>query len=721
MSASLWTMTLLLGSAIAVQAAEPETLIVWSGSNPVGATWAKLGPRGSIRVEAKTGLQPDTASLTLRFDGEGYRGAGLNWKGWFPADACDDVSRFKSLVFYIRQATAFDDADVSVALVDNVKREPMVPPKTVAVVGDHALAKLDGQWRKVVIPLHKFTQNHPLDLKRIWGIDFSHTGNRPMVLHIDRIGFSMETAAGVPNFPAGPRYRAKVQVDFRQEKHSISDAIYGVANLPVEKRREWAIPITRLGGNPSTRLNWKLNVENAAHDWFFKNRGRLIHDLQESPYLKHIRENQSIGATSYITIPMIGWVAKDDHSYGFSVKKYGLQKATEPGHPDVGNGLDPQGRPIRGNDPRDTSIVATPQFVQEAVAFVVKHAGSAAQGGVRYWVLDNEPMLWHVTHRDVRPEPLGYDELWERTVQYAEAIKRADPTAQVAGFCSWGWLDLFYSAVDAADDYRAKKDYLAHQHTPLVVWYLQKCAEYRKKHGKPLVDVLDVHWYPQGRVGSRDVYQGKGLDAELNTLRLRSTRELWDANYRSESWLRDVDQGEAIRLLPRLREWIDRHNPGMKLSLGEYHFGGTDNRTGAVVQAELFAIFAQERLDMAFLWHTPEGTQNLAWQAFRNYDGQGGRFGNRWVPSQSDAEQLRVVAAKHAHADHWTVMLINKHLNSPAEVTLTGWPTQRPTRFFGIDAGEFREQKPAELSMVPPDEIRLIVPAASILLMESRR
>ena len=124
---------------------------------------------------------------------------------------------------------------------------------------------------------------------------------------------------------------------------------------------------------------------------------------------------------------MIGWVAKDASSYGFSVAKYGPQKATEPGHPDVGNGVKPDGSFVTGNDPRDTSVEAPPEFIAEAVRLVVKHAGKAdgsdGSPGVKYWALDNEPMLWHATHRDVHPEPLGYDELWDRTVKYAKAIK----------------------------------------------------------------------------------------------------------------------------------------------------------------------------------------------------------------------------------------------------------------------------------------------------------
>ena len=272
------------------------------------------------------------------------------------------------------------------------------------------------------------------------------------------------------------------------------------------------MPVARWGGNRSSRYNWKVNADNAGRDWFFKNGGHKVADPAEGGWAKFVRSHQEVGAAAYLTIPMLGFVAKDHDSYAFSVKKYGRQQAVEMGHPDVGNGLTPDGKPITGNDWHDTSVESSPEFIAEGVRLVVKHAGP----GPRYWVLDNEPMLWHDTHRDVRPKPLGYDELWERTVAYAEAIKAADPAAKVAGFCSWGWTDLFYSAADEGGDrYRTKPDHRDHGRVPLAEWFIKKCGEYTKAHGKPLIDVFDFHWYPQAELAGRGPYLGTGMDVHV--------------------------------------------------------------------------------------------------------------------------------------------------------------------------------------------------------------
>jgi Glycoside hydrolase family 44 len=647
--------------------AENGELIVWSSESPGGKTWANLGTGGKIEFLDNSGLNSSGKALTIRTGLEGFRSCGLNWKGWYPAEACDDVTRFCSLVFHIRQATAACDADLSISLVDNLKRDDNpVPGNSVSIVSDGILPRIDGQWRKVVIPLSKFAQNRSLRLDRLWEINFAHKGKGQVAFQIDRIAFSMDKGNTTPSFPIQPAFRAAARVDCDAPACRISEGIYGVCNLPEDRLRHYGIVVTRWGGNTSSRYNWKLNADNGAADWYFGNRGAPIRNLDETGYLRHLRTAQAARGTAYITVPMLGWVAKDNSSYSFPVKKHGPQKEADPANSDAGNGIRRDGTLIWAADPTDTSLAVGPDFVEEAVAFVVRQAGKADGKGVKYWVLDNEPMLWHQTHRDVRHEPLGYDELWERTVKYAEAIKRADPTAKVAGFCSWGWSDLFYSATDEASNHYARPDHHAHGSVPLAEWFIRKCGEYKKKHGMSVVDVFDFHWYPQGRLNGKTPYLGKGMDPKLNELRLRSTRDLWDPSYRQESWIDEASPGQATKVIRRIREWIDLHNPGMEISLGEYNFGGGDNITGGLAQADAFGILSREKVDLAFIWSAPEGTQNLAWTLFRNYDGCGGRFGESLIPAVSDHSDVAIYASR-CRDGAITLVAINRNLGGPCE------------------------------------------------------
>jgi hypothetical protein len=657
-----------IGLATLNSGSAPET-VVWSGDKPRGKVWAK---GGSLVLKAGTGHGDNTQGLLLTLNGDGWRGAGLNWHGWYPADAGDDFSAAAALTFWVRQHSELAKADLAVQLVDNVKRDDPKPVSNpVALVADGILPKLDGTWRKAVIPLANFAQGRPLRLDRLWGVDFSTTTAGRLEVHLDRIAFGRgeANAAPVRRFPETPGYKATIRVEPDKVVRRIPDEIYGTADLADARQKAFALPVVRWGGNRTSRYNWKIGCDSAAADWFFLNGGKPYRDPASGGYVAAAREAKAKGGALYLTVPMLGWVAKDGTSYGFSVRKYGEQKAHEPDKPDVGNGIRPDGKPVTGNDPRDTSVPADADFIADAVKLCVEKVGHADEGGVRYWVLDNEPMLWHVTHRDVSPTPLGAEELWKRTVAYAEAIKKADPSAKVAGFVSWGWMDLFYSARDQGpDNYRTKPDWAAHGSQPLAEWFIRRCGEYKRKHGRALVDIFDLHWYPQGKVGDRGVYLGKGADVELNALRLRSTRDLWDPAYVPESWIRDVT-GESTEVLRRVRRWIDKYNPGMQVCLGEYNFGGADTVAGGLAQADLFGVFAREGLDLAFIWERPEGSQELAWRLYRNHDGQGGRFGNRLVNATADHADLAVHAARRADGA-LTAVAINKSLGGPCELTL---------------------------------------------------
>jgi hypothetical protein len=522
-----------------------------------------------------------------------------------------------------------------------------------------------------------------------------------------------KATAPFPKFPPAAAYTATATVHVARPGHTIPDEIYGVCEMPKDKLVRYGIPIVRWGGNRSSRYNWKLNVDNAGNDWFFKNGGRVVADPADGGWVRFAKGNRAVGAASYLTVPMLGFVSKDADSYAFSVKKYGPQQATEKGHPDVGNGVRKDGTRITGNDWRDTSVESGPEFIADGVRLVVRQVGDRT--GTRYWVLDNEPMLWHETHRDVRPKPLGYDELWDRTVQYAEAIRKADPQAKIAGFCSWGWTDLFYSAADeGGDKYRTRPDSKAHGETPLAEWFIQKCGEYKRQHLKPLIDVFDFHWYPQAQFDGRTPYLGTGTDPKFNRLRLRTTRDLWDPDYVQESWVRNTREGKSTMLLRRVRAWIEKHNPDMKVCVGEYNFGGGDNITGALAQADVFGILARERGDLAFIWTRPEGTQELAWELFRNYDGRGGRFGDRLLPAESSHANLAVYAAKHTKDGATTVVIVNKDLGGACNLTLDVPGLRGKARVWRFDqetGGKVVEV--AGDGQVVDGKMTLTVPAAS--------
>src|SRR5260221_4017995 len=249
-----------------------------------------------------------------------------------------------------------------------------------------------------------------------------------------------------PSFTAAPPQSEPVRagtflLNCAATGHPISPLIYGVA---AEDPGVWTTGATarRWGGNPTTRYNWRLNASNVGKDWFFRNGGD-----PSSTYDAFLQKDREHDVKTALTLPMIGWVAKDTTSYSFPVSIFGPQQASAPELPDAGNGVGPNGKQIAPGPPTRTSVKSTPESIEQWVRQIREKDG-ARRRSVDAYILDHEPMLWNSTHPDVHPAPTTYDELLEKTIAYASAVRRADPAATIARPAEWGWLARRYSPTD---------------------------------------------------------------------------------------------------------------------------------------------------------------------------------------------------------------------------------------------------------------------------------
>jgi hypothetical protein len=482
-----------------------------------------------------------------------------------------------------------------------------------------------------------------------------------------------------------------VRIDAGRPLRRISPLIYGVAVAGPEDLAATGARLNRWGGNPNSRYNWELgSAWNAARDWEFRNYGTTDSAVQEPSAVadRFVATNRAAGAESLVTIPALGWVARD-----------GDKRSQSVGVP-AGGGL-PLGVPadaIAGYDPtanrQATSIrslarkgrhFADPPdltdeqvYQDEWVHHLVSRFGSAATGGVRYYAIDNEPDLWAETHTDVQPIQPGYDDLLATFLEYADAIKDVDPTALVLGPTLSGWTGYFYSARDrGSDNFRTHGDRRAHGDVPFLAWWLEQVRQHDERVGRRTLDVLDVHYYPQGQ----GVFAGATDDA-TNALRLRSTRSLWDPGYADESWIR-----EPVRLIPRLREWVDRFYPGTRLAIGEWNWGADQTVNGALAIADVLGIFGREGVDLAAYWTVPpRGSPGaLAFALYTNYDARGGAFGDLALPVSSNApNDVAVYASLDSRSGDLVVVAINKRpdVDLPATFQMNGFVPSGLARLY---------------------------------------
>jgi hypothetical protein len=439
---------------------------------------------------------------------------------------------------------------------------------------------------------------------------------------------------------------ATFTLDCAAPGQDISPSIYGSGGE--ETPWELGVGARRWGGNPTTRYNWETGHANLAKDWFFKNAPG-----NPGGYRRFLDENRERNVKTALTLPMVGWVAKDDSSYSFPVAAFGPQQAVAPENPDIGNGIGRDGKPIPPGAPTLTSIASSPESIAKWVQQIRTDDGDRGRS-VDAYILDNEPMLWNSTHRDVHPEPTTYDELLEKTIAYGTAIRKADPEAKIAGPAEWGWLAYQYSAKDVAAGIFMRPDRRAHNDEPLIPWYLRKLKEYEQKTKIKVLDLVDVHFYPMGN-GIGILTSGQ-TDPATSALRIRATRSLWDPTYKDESW---VD--EHMQVIPRLREWIATNYPGLGVSIGEWNFGAENHMSGGLAAAEVLGRFGLERVASAYYWTVPAPRSPAFWafRAYRNFDGKGGRFLDHTVPVTGSATLTSLFASRDQDRRKIVAVLLN--------------------------------------------------------------
>jgi hypothetical protein len=544
-------------------------------------------------------------------------------------------SRFGGVSFRYKTTADYGDF-LEVSLQYRQVDEEVLP--LVPVARRHVALQADG-WKEVLIPWSELNPTgSPFDRIQIHA-------RRPVpaeLVSIDHIVLTRGVPGVVQASTASQVASRSVRVSIECNRGAtpISPLIYGIASTDFDT----GATARRMGGNPMTRLNWDLgNAYNTGNDWYFEN------VALKTPLTAWIEEDLAHGVPSALVVPMIGWVAKDTTSVGFPVKKFGPQQNHDPYRPEAGNGNGVGGKPITPGPPTETSVEASPEVVRRWIETLREHDRARGKRGVDMYILDNEPGIWNTTHRDVHPEPLTYDELIDRTIQYGTAIRKADPDAVIAGPAEWGWTGYFYSAKDVATNHA---DQRAHGGTPLLPWYLSKLAAYEKATGVRVLDVVDVHFYPQ----APHIYGGDGgTDPATSALRLRSTRAFWDPTYLDESWIND-----HVGLIPRLKGWIADNYPGRGISIGEWSFGAEAHMSGGLAIAETLGRFGQQGIKSAFYWYDLKtGTPAFnAFRVFRNYDGKGAHFLDRSIPTR-DGGGVSVFASRDEAGTHLTAVLLN--------------------------------------------------------------
>jgi len=544
----------------------------------------------------------------------------------------------------------------------------------------------------------------------------------------NRVVLVLVLLAGAAGAPA-QNPPAAVGVDANANRHLISPEIYGVAYADAQDMAALNAPLNRWGGNATSRYNWQIDAHSAGADWYFEtySDGAGAPGGSADAYVATTRAAGN-GAEPLFTIPMIDYLANLGPGRGtlegFSVRKYGAQAATDPWNPDAGNGVSAAtGQDITGNNPLDTGVANSAAVQQAWVGHFVSAFGPASGAtGIKYYILDNEPSLWRSTHRDVHPNPTTYQELFDKIVAYATAIRAADPGAKILGPEEWSWWAMYVSGFDQANGTApASSDYNTHNQTYYYPWLLQKLQAYRQQTGTALIDVLTVHCYNAIPDGSDD-------SPAAQQVRNRETRILWDPSFQDPSWYGDIGiNGRVLNWIPTLKAMVSQYCPGLQVGCTEYNWGDEPNLNGATTQADVLGIYGREGIDLATRWTVATNTGTspktiyvtyLASQIYRNYDGQDSTFGDISVAAGvANPDNLSAFAAVRRSDGALTVMVVNKQQGAtPVAVSLANFPAAGAAQAWQINSAAQRAIARVADVPVANGAFAAVVPSQSVTL-----
>lgn len=450
-------------------------------------------------------------------------------------------------------------------------------------------------------------------------------------------------------------YDMNIAINLAGEQKEISPYIYGINQYGNQQNyNQVSVNAIRQGGNRMTAYNWENNASNAGSDWKHSSDNNLSDSDAPADCVQVLSKEAAAHNIDYklATLQMAGYVAAD---------KNGEVAESEAAPSDRWNKVEF----VKGTEFADTpDLTDGVVYMDEYVNYIVNKLGNSESAtGIQGYSLDNEPVLWSGTHSRIHPDVVSHAELTDKSIALASAVKKIDPGAEIFGPALYG-----YTAFDHLGDNDESNEWETLKAENGYHWYIDCYLDTMKKaseeQGVRLLDVLDIHYYSESaRVGVED--------------RLQSVRTLYEKGFAENSWIGQWCQ-ENVPILPTIQKSIDQYYPGTKLAISEYNFGGGDDVSGTIAQAEALGCFADQGVYFATLWGNGEYILSGI-NLYTNYDGNGSAFGNMLVPTVTDDVSLASSYAAIQGTDEGTVtaMVTNKSLTDSenAVISLEGADT----------------------------------------------
>ena len=558
-------------------------------------------------------------------------------------------------------------------------------------------------------------------------LSYTHDGLTPATLHTYRVRARDGETAGPWSDPIKVNtlrtvtgtFDVQFNVDPTADRTPISPYIYG-ANEDLTGTEN--LTARRAGGNRFSTYNWENNASNSGSDsghvsdsfipWYYG--GIPVSDSAKwevpgSAAVGFHQQSLEKGAYTLWSLPTAGYAAKTK-----GIKITDADKAPSSSWVEVQAA---KGGPFSLTPDLNDNVAYNDEFVN----FLVNKFGPASSAtGIQGYSIDNEPGLWNKTHKYMHPEMPKGAEVLSKSIDLAKAVKNVDPSAELFGPVSYGFSDMYMV------DNKAEWEQIKGKYEWYLDYYLDNMARESRIEGKRLLDVLDVHWYSEERGGGIRITSTNLAAHTLEThkVRVQAPRSLWDPSYLEDTWIGKSFSG-FLPWLPTMKNSVNKYNPGTKLAITEYDFGGNNHVSGGIAQADTLGIFGKQGLYLATYWNMA-GTANLskipylssAFKIYNNYDGMNSKYGDTNVRAETnDIENSSIYSSTFKDSDdnlHMIVINKNFDYSMNAAFTIGGTKQYTSAKVWAFDENSPQITERDGLTNINGNKFTLTIPKLTV-------
>jgi hypothetical protein len=440
-----------------------------------------------------------------------------------------------------------------------------------------------------------------------------------------------------------------IKIDAQLEKKAISPYLYGRNNsLSTDPGKVLNINWTMLkdagvtffresGGNNCTKYNWRKKISSHP-DWY-----NNVYSNDWSTAAQALKSNMP-NAQGMWAFQLLGKVAKTTQA-NFSDWDYNKSQWWEGVNQNLAGKGTPNTTGTKAKIEGDINLYLENWTADSTVAILDNWFSTKGLGldktKVQYWNMDNEAEIWSGTHDDVMPVQITAEEFMQKYFQVAKKARAAYPNIKLVGPVTaneWQWFRW-----GAANITSEGKTY------PWLEYFIKRIAEEQKATGIKLLDVMDIHYYPNSKTIEEVVqYHRVFFDKEYS--------------YPEANGLRTLNGGYDNSLTKeyifgRINEWLDKYlgiDHGVTLGLTESGLNITDPNANAVWYASTMGEFMKNKVEIFTPWSWSIGM----WETLHLFSRYNKTFSIK--STSSDENVVSAYPSINATQDSMTIMVVNR-------------------------------------------------------------